>query len=163
MGVKKIEIRAIGGFAMMYYGFRSNGYTIDIDSLTKSFDENILKLIHDVGRELDLDEDWLNNDCALLEGFLSDLSNKIEWIDSKYKFNNIDLKIADAVGLLRSKAKAIQDGGAVPRSTDKKDLLSGLKKMKISDIQTLDKRSEFSFIANSYPRCYEFLKTVSKW
>ena len=26
----KLEIKAIGGFAMMYHGIRNNGYTIDI-------------------------------------------------------------------------------------------------------------------------------------
>ena len=31
IGTEKIEIRAIGGFAMMYYGFRSNGYIVDIN------------------------------------------------------------------------------------------------------------------------------------
>lgn len=37
----KIVIRAIGGFAMLYRGIREHGYTIDIDSLTNDFDQEV--------------------------------------------------------------------------------------------------------------------------
>lgn len=59
---KKLEIRAIGGFAMMYHGIRNNGYTIDIDSLTYKFDLIVSKLIEEVGEELGLEDDCLNTD-----------------------------------------------------------------------------------------------------
>lgn len=47
-----IEIRAIGGFAMMYYGLRENGYTLDIDSLTADYKSPVKKIIREVGDEL---------------------------------------------------------------------------------------------------------------
>lgn len=159
----KIVIRAIGGFAMMYYGFRENGYTIDIDSLTEAYPEEVLELIQKVGRAKGIDEDWLNTDCSTLDGFLDSLSGEIGWQKAKYSFENIDLQIADVRGLIRSKAKSIQDGGLVPRSTDKKDLISGLVHVGIHDIDDLDQSEEYAFIASEYPRSYEYLKQAGKW
>ena len=159
----KIKIRAIGGFAMMYYGFRENGYTIDIDSLTEAYPEAVLELIQKVGREKGIDEDWLNTDCSTLDGFLDPLSGEIEWQRANYSFDSIDLQIADVRGLIRSKAKAIQDGGLVPRSTDKKDLISGLVHVGIHDVEGLDQSQEYAFIASEYPRSYEYLKQAGKW
>ncbi len=158
-----IEIKAIGGFAMMYYGFRENGYTIDIDSLTPKYDDVVEKLIRETAIELSIEEDWLNTDCSNLEGFLDELSDQITWNSSKYDFIRIDLKIADIVGLIRSKDNAIHDGGIVPRSTDKKDLLAGLSKVGINNIDELNDSTDYDFIRNEYERCYEFLKTQEAW
>ena len=77
-GLDAIDIYAIGGFAMLYYGVRKNGFTIDIDSLTKNYDSKVINLIKVVGAQLGLDTDWLNTDCAALDGFLS-LADTIEW------------------------------------------------------------------------------------
>lgn len=162
-GIDLIRIRAIGGFAMMYYGFRDNGYTIDIDSLTSKYPDEVVRIIREVADENGLDEDWLNTDCATLEGFLTVLSKQINWEKSKYEFEHIDLKIADIVGLIRSKAKAIEEGGLVPRSTDKKDLLNGLRHVGITGVNALIENKEYSFIANEYPRCFEYLKMIEKW
>lgn len=158
---RKIEIRAIGGFAMLYYGFREKGYTIDIDSLTEAYDESVIGLIQETGRELSIDPDWLNTDCAELEGFLGDLSEKITWKAIDKGLECINLKIADIKGLIRSKAKAIHEGGLVPRSTDKKDLLTGLSKVGIHNVSDLGK--EYDFIREEYKRCYDFLIEQKKW
>ena len=47
-----IEIRALGGFAMMYYGVREQGYTVDIYSLTSKYDDKVLELIVEIDNEL---------------------------------------------------------------------------------------------------------------
>ena len=163
IGIENIEIKAIGGFAMMYYGIRKNGFTVDIDSLTESYDEKVCGAIKETGAELDIDEDWLNTDCAELEGFLTELSNEICWEKTKYAFKHIDIRIADVLGLIRSKAKAVNDGGLVPRSTDKKDLLALLKSIDVTDIKSLDNKQELSFIKESYIRCYDYLKEIQGW
>lgn len=103
----KIVIRAIGGFAMLYHGIREHGYTIDIDSLTKEFDLEIKSAVKEVGEELELEEDWLNTDCATLDGFLTELEPTICWEKSKNEYRNIELYIADNIGLIRSKAMAV--------------------------------------------------------
>ena len=159
----RIEIKAIGGFAMMYYGIRVNGYTMDIDTLTNEYSSKVLELIHEVGKEAAIDRDWLNNDCAGLEGFMSILGNEIKWLPSKYEFQMIDLCVADIKGLIRSKAKAIHDGGLVPRSTDKKDILDALAYVGIGNIEELNANQEYSFISEEYQRCYEFLKKQDSW
>ena len=159
----KLEIRAIGGFAMMYHGIRNNGYTIDIDSLTYKFDLIVSKLIEEVGEELGLEDDWLNTDCAMLEGFMNELAQEITWRDSKYVFKNIDLKVPDILGLIRSKAKAIHDGGLVPRSTDKKDLIDLLRNMEVNSIEEVNSNEELKFIKSKYDRCYKYLCDIECW
>ena len=160
--MESIKIKAIGGFAMLYHGFRKGGYTIDIDSLTERYNDSVTNLIKEVGKEKNIDEDWLNTDCALLDGFM-DLNKKIKWIEAEYQFNNIKLLIADINGLIRSKAKAIHDGGFVPRTTDKKDLLEGLRYVGLMNISELDASKEYGFIEEEYGRCYRYLREISKW
>lgn len=36
-----IEIRAIGGFAMLYNKLRSGGYTMDVDTATRDMTEEV--------------------------------------------------------------------------------------------------------------------------
>jgi len=163
IGDIKITVRAIGGFAMMYYGLRDNGFTIDIDSLTPDYDDSVKIIIKKIGKELGIDEDWLNTDCAKLDGFLGDLSNDIQWVKAKYSFECIDMKIADIKGLIQSKAKAVNDGGLVPRLTDKIDLLCGLRSVGINCVMDLDSNIDYSFIKNIYPICYEYLCSINKW
>ena len=61
-----IEIRAIGGFAMLYNKLRSGGYTMDVDTATKDMTEEVQSLIREVAEEKGLDEDWINNDSYAL-------------------------------------------------------------------------------------------------
>lgn len=158
-----IVVQAIGGFAMLYRGIREHGYTIDIDSLTKDFDKPVKDLIRQVGKELDLDADWLNTDCATLDGFLTELEPEIRWEKANYEYKNIDLYVADIIGLLRSKVKAVHDGGLVPRSTDKKDMLSLLRMINILNIDELEKQESLQFIEEKHERCYQYLKEIKKW
>ena len=61
------------------------------------------------------------------------------------------------------KTKAIHDGGLVPRSTDKKDLLSGLRNVGIENMAELDTNTEYGFIKSDYPRTYAYLKEIKEW
>ena len=47
-----IEIRAIGGFAMLYNKLRSGGYTMDVDTATKDMSEEVQVLIRDSAKEI---------------------------------------------------------------------------------------------------------------
>ena len=160
---KSISIYAIGGFAMMYRGVAEHGYTMDIDSLIEKYDEETLKVIRDVGIALEIDEDWLNNDCATLEGFLDELAPNIHWEKTDYKFENMQLYVADYNGMIMSKAKAVHDGGIVPRKTDKKDLLLLLKMRNINSISDLDKEKELLFLKGKYNRAYDYLFQMKDW
>ena len=158
-----LKVRVIGGFAMMFHGVREEGLTIDIDSLTPAFDQSVLDEIKAVGNELGLYDDWLNTDCATLDGFLNDLAPQITWLDTDYPLERIDLKVADLEGLARSKAKAVHDGGLVPRSADKKDLLSLLNTMGVSDLRSLESSDSLSYIRTDYPRTFAFLAEKADW
>lgn len=158
-----IVVQAIGGFAMLYRGIREHGYTIDIDSLTNEFDDIVKELIREIGKELGLDEEWLNTDCATLEGFLSELESDINWERANYKYKKIDLYIADIIGLLKSKVKAVHDGGLVPRLTDKEDMLSLLRMLNIYNIEELDKQELLQFIREKYERSYRYLTNINEW
>ena len=160
---KSITIRAIGGFAMLYNGITEHGFTMDIDSLTEDFDDVVVKAISEVGEECGLDTNWLNNDCAMLEGFLGELSDRINWTDTMYELQRITLYVADYVGLIRSKAKAVHDGGLVPRKTDKRDLMLLLKMGNINTISEVDNDSKIGFIREEYSRTYDCLKEQSVW
>ena len=157
-----IVIKAIGGFAMLYNGIREHGYTIDIDSLTVEFDEEVKNLIKQIGIDMDLDEEWLNTDCATLNGFLSGLEPIIEWEKVK-RYNRIDLYFADNWGLIETKAKTIHDGGLVPRKTDKKDLLLLLKIVNINNIDEVKQNKKLKFIKEKYERTYMYLENIKEW
>lgn len=160
---KKIVIHAIGGFVMLYRGIHEHGYTMDVDSLTDDYDDEVIKEIKEVGKALKIDNDWLNNDCAMLEGFIDDLSHDIRWEKTSYKFKSIDLYVADQMGMIRSKSKAIHDGGLVPRKTDKKDLCLLLKAININTIEELNNDYRLSFIKEKYNRAYTYLTEMGRW
>lgn len=65
--------------------------------------------------------------------------------------------------MLRSKAKAVHDGGLVPRITEKKDLGALLKIMNVENVSEFDKRADLSFISREYERSYDFLKALNEW
>ncbi len=158
-----IVIHAIGGFVMLYYGIDDHGYTIDIDTLTKRYNDKVIEVIAEVGKELGLESDWLNNDCATLPGFLKELDANIKWERAKYDFNNIEFYVADYIGMIRVKAKAVHDGGLVPRKTDTTDMLLLLKTNNINNIEELDNDERLSFIKNKYNRTYKFLAEMKDW
>ena len=136
---------------------------MDIDSLTEDYDSDIIGAIREVASECTLDPDWLNTDCASLEGFIDDLALEISWITTNYLLKNIDMYVADFIGMVRVKAKAIHDGGLVPRKTDKKDLMLLLKMGDINSLEELNMSSDFDFIKFKYKRAYDFLAEMQKW
>lgn len=98
-----------------------------------------------------------------MDGFLSELEPEIRWERAEYQYENIELYVADIIGLLKSKVKAVHDGGLVQRSTDKKDMLSLLRLINITNIQELYKEESLKFIEEKYKRTYQYLKDVSDW
>ena len=49
-----IEIRAIGGYAMLYHKLREGGYTMDVDTATESYSNDVNRLIKEVAQEKEL-------------------------------------------------------------------------------------------------------------
>ena len=93
-----IEIYAIGGFSLMYYGLRYSG-TEDIDSV-KILQEPVKKLIREIALEKEIPIDWLNDIPA--SRLYYDLPS-YRWMDTGWKFENIRLYVIEMEDLLLNK------------------------------------------------------------
>lgn len=155
-----IEVKAIGGYAMLYRGLRAYGYTMDADTVTPDYPEEVNEIIKTVARELDLDEDWLNNDAYKLPE-VKGIINLLSW-EEIVSYSNIKMFLADLDSLLLLKVRAIDGGGAIPRSTDKSDLLNILKFMGINNVESVIKNNSTKFICD-YNLCLSFLKEKEMW
>jgi hypothetical protein len=156
-----IEIRAIGGFAMLYNKLRSGGYTMDVDTATKDMTEEVQAFIREVAEEKGLDEDWINNDSYGLSE-VTDIIDKLEWITDN-SYSNIMLYIAKIQSLLLLKVRAVHYAGLVPRITDQTDVLDILSFLNIHTIEEVKKNSLTKDIERKYPRCFSFLEKTRKW
>lgn len=67
------------------------------------------------------------------------------------------------MGLIETKAKAIHDGGLVPRKTDKKDLLLLLKIVNINNTDEVKQNKRLKFIKEKYERTYMYLENIKEW
>lgn len=156
-----ITIRAVGGFAMLKNELRNDGYTMDIDTATKKYSEKVIQLIQDVSEELDIDEDWLNNDCNGLDA-LSGVRKQLNWLSDK-SYSNIKLYYADVNSLLLLKARAVEKSGLLlPRQQDKDDLLELLSYFDIKSVNEVKENPVSQFIT-SYPFTMKFLNDVQEW
>ena len=156
-----IEIRAIGGFAMLYNKLRKGGYTMDVDTATKDISDVVMELVHEVADEMGLDDDWINNESYRLSEVV-DIVNDIEWLIDK-SYSNIDLYVANITSLLLLKVRAIHFAGLVPRITDRTDLLDILSFLGIHTIDEVRANSLTRDIETLYPRCFKFLCETNQW
>ncbi|MCR4814843.1 MAG: hypothetical protein K5879_08480 [Lachnospiraceae bacterium] len=155
-----IEIRAIGGFAMLYNKLRSGGYTMDVDTATRDMTEEVQELIREVAEEKGLDEDWINNDSYGLPE-VTEIIGKLEWITDN-SYSNIMLYIAKIESLLLLKVRAVHFAGLVPRITDQTDVLDILAFLGIHTIEEVKQNPLTKSFEKKYPRCFEFLKNTEK-
>jgi len=131
---ERIEICAIGGFALLYRDIRQDRYTRDIDTVTRNYSKRVNDLIKavsfDLANQIILEENWLNNDNVFEDDVLS-VERLISafWEKSDWKFQNIDLYVADIETLFRSKLIAAEDDNLTGRKQDMPDLMAILNKM----------------------------------
>lgn len=93
-----VEIYAIGGFSLMYYGLRYSG-TEDIDS-AKTLQEPVKELVRIIAEEEEIPIDWLNDIPATR--LFYDLT-AFRWKESGWKFQNIELYVIELKDLLKNK------------------------------------------------------------
>ena len=120
-----IDIRAIGGFALMYHNVRVSAVTADIDSVTSDYPSIVVDLVKEVATELDMVSDWLNN-YNVLDNAVDAIAALLQprWEKSEWHFDNINLYVADLEALLRSKLLAAEDDKITGRAQDYPDLLA---------------------------------------
>lgn len=140
-----IDIKAIGGFAMIYwakeYNEKSRSTSRNIDDLSK-LSERVKTLISLIGKKEQIDENWLNDDWLIAKKEKEEFEYFAEWINiEKDKFKNINLSILDIETLFFFKMRAIDDkisrAEEPPRIQDVTDIILILKIMKEHDIYNI--------------------------
>jgi len=125
-----VIIRAVGGFALLYHEIRLSGYTVDIDSVTEDFPQEVMKCIEKIANKFDFPTDWLNN-YNVLDNDVEAIEMMIDpdWIQIYPDLQNIEIYVADLNTLLRSKLLAsdsVQESG---RLQDFPDLVTIFRKL----------------------------------
>lgn len=119
-----LQIRAIGGYALLKHGVRTheNAYTVDIDTVTRDYSEAVIRAIEKVASEAGLDVDWLNN--YNLMGEPEDVEGMFdaEWLPQPMDLRNIAVSIASIPTLTRSKIMAADTAEFSGRQRDAGDL-----------------------------------------
>jgi len=136
-----IEIKAIGGFALLKHKIRDDdrAYTVDIDTVTRDYEKRVVQAIEEVGEEAFLDKDWLNN-YNVLDNDAEHVEFMIgaEWIPQDMGLKNIQVAIATVPTLTRAKIIASDSAEFSGRLQDVPDLIELLEHQKIQTMRSFD-------------------------
>lgn len=137
-----VEIKAIGGFALLRHGVRNaaNAYTVDIDSVTRDYQPKVVEAIEDVAREKNMDIDWINN-YNVMDGDPEHVEDMIgaEWLPREDGLTNVDLRVATVETLTRAKIIAAADAEFSGRIQDRPDLIDLVEHQGITTLQQFDR------------------------
>lgn len=121
-----IEIRAIGGYALLKHGVREDdrALTADIDTMTRDYSVGVQQAIATVAAKTGLDADWLNND-NLGGNDPEDIEAIYDarWEPQDAELKNISISIASVATLTRAKIIAADTAELSGRAQDAPDLL----------------------------------------
>jgi len=150
-----IEIKAIGGFAMMcnamVLNFDSRNASVDIDSY-HAYTERVKLLIREVATEFEVNHDWLNTDWRddytskhhSEDGIIIGLS-EWKWIPlDDVSLSNITVSYANIQGLFAMKLRAVNDRlvqGEEPRLNDVTDLTAILTFFEVERFENISNPS----------------------
>jgi len=155
-----IQVRAIGGFAMLKHGIRSGdrAFTVDIDSVTRDYEAAVIQAIATVAERAGLDNDWLNN-YNVMDNDPGQVESMIgaEWIIQKVKLKNIEVSIATIETLTRAKIIAVDNMEFSEREQDLPDLAELLAHQGIKTMQQF--RTKYPDPYGEYPDAAE---TINK-
>lgn len=149
-----IVIRAVGGFALAWWGVRTEGLTADIDSITDDYSPHVRAAIAAVGKKHGLDQWWLNNDAAADDADFLIESMDLKWELGDVGFKNITLYIADLGSLLKLKLSAVEDSALSGRTRDLDDTIRLLVMLDF-DKPTFKKR--YSHLREDMPHAFELI------
>lgn len=120
-----LQIRAIGGYALIKHGVRKGdrASTVDIDTVSKSYSAAVEQAIRKVAEIADLEPGWLNND-NVLDDDPEHVENMLdaEWLPQPMGLRNIAVSIASIPTLTRAKIMASEDAVFSDRLQDTADL-----------------------------------------
>ena len=156
-----LEVRAIGGFALLYHELRTSMVTADIDNVMIMPDcyRDIIKV---VAKELDMPQDWLNNHSSAGIDAPTAKWEKVSW-----NLKNIEIYVLDIKELLIDKcgwAEKNLSGSVMTDRDDTKDLndfLGILWRLNLvyNTIEELRERLlSFEIDINDYPYVKEYIE-----
>ena len=107
-GVRPFELNVVGGFALLLEKIRIPDYT-DIDYVGEDLDEEIKKIIDEVGEDFKLGRGWINNDVLMTGSTIEDLEYVVGELNFKpaLSLRVINVNALDLNGVLRMKVVAI--------------------------------------------------------
>jgi hypothetical protein len=133
-----LRVRAIGGYALLKYGVRSEerALTVDIDSVTKKYSAAVEAAIATVGEKAGLDHDWLNN-YGVMDNDPDTVEEMIDakWTPQAMDLRNIAVDLATIETLTRSKIIAVDTAQESGRTQDEPDLVSLLEHQGITSMR----------------------------
>lgn len=138
-----VEIRAIGGFALLRHGVRKgeNAVTVDIDTVTRDYQARVVEVIQEVAREKNLDVDWINN-YNLMDEDPHHVESMIgaEWLPRDEGLINVDLRVATIETITRAKIIAAADSELSGRTQDRPDLIELIEHQGIKSLREFDRK-----------------------
>ena len=168
---RHIEIRAIGGFAVMCNARANhvewNRLSSDIDTLTEDYPGDVLQAIDQIGNEFGTADSggWLNNEWNKTMKYHDEFAFFAEWRDasSLIKLRNVDLKYCDLETIFYFKMRAVDTRirqGSLPREKDVNDVIRILQFFKEKDIKHI-KNAKMSTCIAYFPRAVEHIDSLT--
>lgn len=154
-----IQIRAIGGYALLKHGIREDerALTVDIDTMTRDYSAAVQAAIETVAERTGLAKDWLNNDN--LGGNDPDEVAAIydaEWEPQDDGLKNIDMAIASVPTLTRAKIIAADTAQFSDRDQDGPDLVRLIEHQGIESLAAY--RAKYPDPFEEYPEAGELMQ-----
>lgn len=145
-----LEIRALGGFALLAHGLRETGFTADIDTATPDPTRAQQGAIDAVARRLDLPPDWVNNDVVMASGretTWEDVDALDVMLDADYEpldvgegLARVSVSVCSLETLAKAKAYACDDIGRGRTPKDADDLMETLVALGIGSLSQARRR-----------------------
>jgi hypothetical protein len=153
-----VEVRIVGGFALILHDVRETGFTQDIDSMTRDFEPQVKRLIAQTGKELGIKLGWLNADMVL------DDPEVISMVIGETNFEDfgdyrvLNVKVADLPTLLKLKIVAAGDTllvrDDIEHERHARDLIALLRALKVDSAEGL---ASIAPLSEEYPELLRIL------
>ena len=140
-GSDPVEIRIVGGFALILHDIRETGFTEDIDSMTRDFEPHVKQMIAQIGKDMGLKLGWLNADMVLDDPEIISMIIGETNFDDYGEYQVLNVKVADLTTLLKLKIVAAGDTilihDEIEHERHARDLIALLKSLKIDSVEKL--------------------------
>ena len=163
-----IDLKVVGGFALMMRGYRDmNSYT-DIDYIGYDLGVEINQACRVINEKYHLGDDWLNHDLMLSGSTLEDLQTSTGELhfDDAFELSKIKVSVLDENDLLRmtvisidTALSAVELGGDFTRSKDFPDIIALMDNLG-KTYGDLNAEMGDSFITN--PKTLELIQIYEK-